>query len=237
MASAPDGTAYLPPRICDWGVGVAVTADNGVTWKLHKLDGSRADANAKDPSIGLAADGTAYLAWGMPDGEDTVPVVSVGKSRGEQWGAARRLGREYGIRNVKFPAVVAGDGNRAAVAFLGTSTGGKDQKNSFEGVWRLYVAFTYDGGRTWKTVNATPNSPIQVGSICTSGVLCTGNTRNLLDFNDVVIDGKGRVLAGVADGCFDVECGKNERGKRGLIVRQTAGRGLLRKYDKELAGR
>ncbi len=256
LKSAPDGTVYLPPIDCDQGLtsiaqqptnplnrpgqAVAVSEDNGLTWALRYVPGSVA-GNAGHPSVGVGADGTTHFAWGNRDAARTdgggPPMASVSRDKGKTWTQPYQLGREFRIANTKFVTTVAGDGDRAAVAFLGTPSPGNDQDAKFEGVWRLYVSFTYDGGRTWQTVNATPNSPIQVGAICTSGVLCTGNTRNLLDFNDVVLDGRGRVLAAVADGCLDVECTRNERADRALIVRQTFGRGLLRKFDKELAGR
>jgi len=77
----------------------------------------------------------------------------------------------------------------------------------FTGTWYGFVSTTYDGGKTWTTVNATPNDPVQRGPICTKGTLgCSGNTRNLLDFNDLTIDGKGRVLAAYADGCTSAVC-------------------------------
>jgi hypothetical protein len=257
LKSAPDGTAYLPPTQCDKGItsladqpsnplsrpsaAVAVTENNGVTWELRYVPES-VSGNAGHPSLGVASDGAVYFAWGSREGGKRTdaggpPMAAVSRDKGRTWTKPYQLGREFGIRNTKFVTTVAGDGDRAAVAFLGTPTAGDDQDAKFEGVWRLYVSFTYDGGRTWKTVNGTPNSPIQVGAICTSGVTCMGNTRNLLDFNDVIIDGQGRVLAAVADGCLDVECGRNERAKRALIVRQTSGRGLLRKFDRELLGR
>lgn len=257
LKSAPDGTIYLPPIKCDAGLtsiadrptnplnrpgqSVAVSENNGLTWTQRYVPES-VSGNAGHPSLGVGADGTAYYAWGGREGGSRTdlggpPMAAVSRDKGKTWTKPVQLGREFGIKNTKFVTTVAGDGDRAAVSFLGTPTSGNDQVASFEGVWRLYTAFTYDGGRTWKTVNATPNSPIQVGSICTSGILCTGNTRNLLDFNDVIIDGQGRVLAAVADGCLDVECSRNERADRALIVRQTAGRGLLKKFDRQLAGR
>ena len=46
--------------------------------------------------------------------------------------------------------MVAGDADRAAFAFLGTTTGGNYQDaGQLPGVWHLYVAHTYDGGVTW----------------------------------------------------------------------------------------
>ncbi|MCW2670045.1 MAG: hypothetical protein JWO27_1942 [Frankiales bacterium] len=87
---------------------------------------------------------------------------------------------------------------------------------------------TYDRGRHWKTYDATPGSPVQVGSVCTGGTACSDD-RNLLDFNDMVLDGKGRVVIGFADGCLKTKgCTTADRLRKGAIVRQTTGPGLYR---------
>ena len=244
QGTAAVATGQTPNLLARPGAAAAVSEDNGLTWQMRYVPGS-VTGNAGHPSLAAASDGTVYFAYGGREGGKRTdiggpPMAAVSRDKGKTWTTPTQLGREFGIRNTKFVTTIAGDGDRAAVAFLGTPTSGNDQVNTFDGVWRLYTAFTYDGGRTWKTVNSTPGSPIQVGAICTSGILCTGNTdntRNLLDFNDVIIDGQGRVLAAVADGCLDVECGRNERADRALIVRQTAGRGLLKKFDRQLTGR
>lgn len=69
-----------------------------------------------------------------------------------------------------------------------------------KGVWRRYVASTFDGGKTWKTSNVTGADQVQRNSVCTNGTTC-GNNRNVLDFIDATIDPAGRVLVGYADGC------------------------------------
>src|SRR5207302_1799033 len=108
--------------------------------------------------------------------------------------------------NAAFPAVVAGDDNRAAYGFLGTTTAGVSafsDDGSFDGVWHLYIATTYNGGQSWILIDATPIDPVQTGQICTKGTGCNGNTRNLLDFNDFTVDAQGRGLFGYADGCVN----------------------------------
>src|SRR2546423_12997526 len=80
------------------------------------------------------------------------------------------------IKTALSPAVVAGDDDRAAFAFLGTPTGGyyQDPTNptaatGFQGVWHVYVATTYNGGPTRTTGEATPKEPGPRGSVCHSG--------------------------------------------------------------------
>lgn len=59
-----------------------------------------------------------------------------------------------------------------------------------KGVWRRYVASTFDGGKTWKTSNVTGADQVQRNSVCTNGTTC-GNNRNVLDFIDATIDVAG----------------------------------------------
>jgi hypothetical protein len=101
-------------------------------------------------------------------------------------------------------------------------------------VWHLYVAETYDGGNTWTTVDATPDDPVQRGTICAGGTLGCGNgTRNLLDFMGITVDKQGRVLVGYADGCVDACAisGPNSFTSLATIARQVSGKRLFAKYD------
>ncbi len=194
----PDGTAYLPNKACGENAALVTSTDNGASWTVHKVPGSTpSDA---DPSVGIGANGTVYFGYVGSDGR---PAVAVSHDQGATWSDNQPLGTEFGINNAVFPAAVAGDDDRASVAFIGTPTDGNYQDAAnFTGVWHLYVATTYDGGKTWVTSDATPNDPVQRGSICTGGTTC-GNDRNLLDFIDATVDRTGHVEVGFADGCID----------------------------------
>jgi len=48
--------------------------------------------------------------------------------------------------------------------------------------------------QNWITVNATPNAPVQRKAVFVTATGCTGNNRNLLDFNEITLDERGRVL-------------------------------------------
>jgi hypothetical protein len=223
---APDGTAYVPNKGCGGKQAVAVSTDNGLTWSVRQVTGSlSADS---DPSVGIGADGTVYFGYQNADGH---PRVAVSRDRGLTWTDDQDVGAALGIKNAVFPAVVAGDKDRAAFAFLGTTTGGNYQDTAnFRGVWHLYIAHTYDGGKTWVTTDATPNDPVQRGSICTGGTTC-GDDRNLLDFMDVTLDNQGRVLVGYADGCVGacVQNWPNSFSAYATIARQVSGKPLFSK--------
>lgn len=236
LKAAPDGTLYLPPRYCPdilankFPVGVAVSEDNGLTWSMRTVPGS-GYGDAGHGSVAIAKDGTVYLSWGSGKFPNGGPVnVAVSKDKGKTWSKPISLGkREYGIANSRFPVAVAGDGNRAVVAYLGSSEEGDGSAPAFNGTWYLYASHTYDGGKTWKTYRISSN-PVQVGAVCTAGTTC-GNDRNLLDFNDMVIDRQGRVYIAFADGCVKAKCTKSDRQDKAAIARLVGGRGLYAAYD------
>jgi hypothetical protein len=225
---SPQGTVYLPNGSCNGNQAVAVSEDNGAHWTVRRVPTSTTDIGS-DPSVDTGANGTVYFGYQNSDGH---AHVAVSRDHGETWINDQDVGSQLGIQNIVFPAVVAGDDDRAAVAFLGTTTGGNYQASDFSGVWHLYVSFTYDGGSHWKTVDATPNDPIQRGPICTGGTSCSG-ARNLLDFIGATVDQQGRVLVGYADGCTGtcVEGGANTGDALATIARQTDGMRLFSQYD------
>lgn len=244
---APDGTVYVPTRSCGGKQGVAVSTDNGTTWTVRVVPDST-PAVGNDPSVGIGSDGTVYFGYQGADGRAR---IAVSHDRGVTWTKSVDVGALAGVRNVVFPAVVAGDANRAAFAYLGSTTGGDFQSQpNYNGVWYLFISSTYDGGKTWTTVNATPNDPVQRGSICISGTTCsnTPDDRNLLDFIDASIDSQGRVLVGYADGCVaacvagngatdptntsqSTQSQLNSFTAVASIARQSGGRPLFAQYD------
>ena len=240
---APDGTVYVPNKSCGGKQGVAVSEDNGLSWTIRTIDGST--AGDTDPSVGIGVDGTVYFGYADGDGHAR---VAVSHDRGATWQNVQDVGAAQGVQNTVFPEVVAGDSNRAAYFFLGSSTPGatgRGTDTTFPGTWYGYIATTYDGGATWVTANATPNDPVQRGVICTNGTSCPGGTRNLLDFNDITVDKQGRVLAAYADGCVTAECirgvdrngdGKidsldNDGTEKATIIRQSGGKPLFAAFD------
>jgi len=240
---APDGTVYVPNKSCDGKQGVAVSEDNGLSWNIRTVPGST--PGDTDPSVGIGANGTVYLGYADGDGHAR---IAVSHDRGLTWGNIQDVGAQQGIQNSVFPAVAAGDSDRAAYFFLGSATpgaNGRDTDVTFPGTWYGYIATTYDGGSSWVTVNATPNDPAQRGVVCTNGTTCPSGTRNLLDFNDLTVDKQGRPLAAFADGCVTAECIRgtdrnndgrldsrdNDGAEKATIIRQSGGKPLFSAYD------
>ncbi|HEV8579712.1 MAG TPA: hypothetical protein VGX68_11590 [Thermoanaerobaculia bacterium] len=226
---SPDGTVYVPNKNCGGEQGAAVSADNGLTWSVRKVPGS--SAGSSDPSVGIATDGTVYFGFSGADGH---AYAAVSHDEGQTWTNLQDVGASLGIQNIAFPAMVAGDPDRAAFAFLGTTAGGDATGDdpTFPAVWHLYVAHTYNGGASWVTVDVTPTDPVQRSTICMSGTTC-GTTRNLLDFMGATVDAEGRVLVGYADGCVGacVTGGANTFASDARIARQASGKGLYAAFD------
>jgi hypothetical protein len=227
LKAAPDGTAYVPNADCGGKAAAVTSKDNGLSWTVDAVpDSSTQDES--DPSIGIGSGGTVYLGY---QGSDGHPHIAVKPAGAAAWSPSIDVGKSLNINNIQFPAVVAGDDDRASFAFLGTTTAGDDQAASFPGVWHLYVATTYDRGATWTTVDATPTDPVQKGCIWLGGG--SNQCRNLLDFIGSEIDAQGRVLVAYADGCT-ATCpsgGTNTYSAVATIARQSAGTGLLSAFD------
>jgi len=149
-------------------------------------------------------------------------------NKGLTWGTIADVGASLGIQNCTFPEVVAGDGDRAAFSFYGTTTAGAYDQPDFSGIWYLYIATTFDGGATWTTQNLTPNDPIQRGGICGDG-----DCRNQLDFYDMTIDKQGRILIGWDDGCVGgcVNGPPNSFASKAVISRQSGGKRMFAAND------
>jgi hypothetical protein len=254
----PDGSVYVPRHQCGSTQGMVVSRDEGTTWNNLIVPGTvaRTDVTAAPPAIAFDAAGRMYFA-ASSGGR---PVIATSTDGGESWSAPADVGTDFAIRNTEFAAVVAGAADRAAFAFLGTPSDGSDQSAAFTGVWHLYVSYTFDGGATWETVDATPNDPFQRGCIGLNGgnpgtpandlvlpdqfpggrpdkrfldVAC----RNLLDFQDVTVDGQGRVLVSYADGCTSAVCVSpngtpdDSRDSLATIFRQASGPRLFAAFD------
>lgn len=243
-----DGTVYVPNKGCNGQQAVVVSEDNGLTWSVRRIPDST--PGEWDPAIGLATDGTVYVAYGDNSG----PRVAVSRNKGNNWDASDTVGQNIsfqgktGIDQTSFPVAVAGDPDRAAVAWLGTTettpgSGGDNPTwpctiSSPPGCqpaeWHLIVAHTYDGGATWTTIDATPSDPVQRGTIFAGGFTPGGaQTRNLLDFNRATLDKFGRPLIGYADGCTGacVTGSSNSFTELATIARLVSGKRLFAIYD------
>lgn len=190
---AADGTAFVPTRGCGTRQGATFSRDNGVTWRTAIVGDAKQPPGLVDPSLATTSSGTAWFAF-----EDSTRHIRVARSTdgGEHWSASVDVAPAL---QGTFPAAVAKDGDRAAVAFLGTDAPGNPHAATFVGDWDVYVATTNDAGATWTLAKVT-DDPVQRGWICVGGTACSAG-RNLADFIDATLDAEGRMLVAFADGC------------------------------------
>ncbi len=235
VKGAPDGTVYVPNKGCGAGQGVAVSENNGLSWSVRTIPGTTPGSN--DPAVGVATDGTVYFCYAGADG---LPRAAVSKDKGRTWINDVSTGGDLNITKAVFPGAVAGDGDRAACSFVGTTTPGNTEALDFAGIWHTYVSVTYDGGKTWNATRVNPNDPVQaVGGLCTSGTTCGAN-RNLLDFNDMSIDEQGRLFFAYADGCIG-GCVSNPlvvaRTDKAALIRLSGAKSLYAEFDRPTPSR
>jgi hypothetical protein len=245
-------------------VGFAYTSDNGLTWNSRAMpdapDGDGFDPDlvfsqesgwlwlvqADDAGIHIALSKDEGVSWetlggGMPGQEASTWFNLTTTFRDPRTGEQLVFG--------SFPDLEAGDDDRVALAFLGTTN--RDAEHPFDdcseasdgNVWHYYLSQSFDGGATWTTTRVWED-PVQVGAIWNGG---GGDPcRNLLDFNDMDMDSRGRLHIALADGCTgdcaddyfawvngtgEAPKGEDSRDALGVILRQTTGRGLFAAHD------
>jgi hypothetical protein len=233
---APDGTVYVPNRSCGGSSAVVVSTDNGTTWTVRPIQNATftSTPSTDDPAVGIDAAGTVYALFSLNGSQ---AAVAVSKDQGQTWTNIYDVGAAFGLKNVAFPAAVAGDAGRAAVAFYGsTSATGDSSADTFPGLWHLYVAHTFDGGAHWTTTDVTPHLPMQRMGLLRGGGGAVD--RNLLDFFGIDVDQDGRVLVGYVNGCAGGPCSQaantatgNAYSTTATIARQSSGRRLFAAKD------
>jgi hypothetical protein len=251
---APNGTVWLPVNQCAGDQGGALSTTAGTAWTEFIVGGNNdanggapftatSQAHGADPSIGIDSDNVAYYCYVNSEagGTEGHVHVAVSTNGGQTWIRDVDVGATHGVVNAAETEAVGGSAGRAACGFLGTHTpdrpGSTYENGNFQGVWYAFIATTYDQGRTWVTVNATPNDPVQNHTgIWQQGGSGENGDRNLLDFNEITVDDKGRVLYGYSDGCHSLTCiqgnnSANERGAQMRVARQSGGKPLLSQFD------
>jgi hypothetical protein len=209
----PTGIAYVPNGSCTGPdgkprSGVAVSIDDGQSFKVSIIPDS--SAGTVDPSVMEGPDGKVYFGYQAASGHPMIAVATHDAKGNLHWRKSIDVGRfrdpattedglPHGVQNTEFPEVITGSRGRAAFAFLGTGTQGAFQDGAFPGTWYLFVSYTTNGGKTWRTVNATPHDPVQRGCVWNGGLV--NACRNMLDFNDIGIDPQGHVYVAYTDGC------------------------------------
>lgn len=205
---APDGTAFVPTNGCGYAGSVLVTENNGLTWTARRVLASGTDPESSfDPAVDTTPSSWVYMGY---QDRANMMKATLSKDRGLTWSPVVNLSALGGIKTATMPSVAAGDDDRVAISFLGTTDAGNAFAEGFQGVWHLYTAVSYDGGATWTLIQVTTD-PIQRGWICMSGLGCPDNGtrgRNLLEFFDSQVNPvDGKLYIGYADGCINACAG------------------------------
>ena len=217
LASDPEGRMYLATGACDDGVPhVAVTEDDGLTWKVHPIDPETPiDPSVHDVEIASDEAGNLFAVW--TSGGKIVLSRSV--DHGRTWSRAVDV-TAPGVTATMFATVAAAGPGKVAIAYVGSAVeGGYDGKGTGNpglsgdifgqpdlpewdnATWNAYVGVIEDAladELVVQTVTANdPADPIARG-------LC-GRTRchGMNDFIDVEIDAEGRPWAAFVDVCTE----------------------------------
>lgn len=254
VASCGDATGFVKADLA--GVdGTEAVGLTGATFGSVVVPGSLPWLGGFDPSIGISKD-NGWLYFGQADEHGAYMALT--KDEGNSFenlpgadGAEStyvNVGQFFDPPVVKatFADVQAGDDDRVAYTFLGLEDlDGDGLGNEYPDIygceapesgenreWHYFVAISHDAGQTWHTQKITDH-PVQIGGIWDGG---GGNPcRNLLDFNDMDIDSKGRIHIGYADGCVG-DClaeGGVRYNREGHLLRQTSGKTLFSAYDED----
>ncbi|HEV8360488.1 MAG TPA: hypothetical protein VGR28_08555 [Candidatus Thermoplasmatota archaeon] len=240
--SAPDGILLIPKRDC--GNPLALRSVNFNTWDPIEVgEDVGTTSHRKNPDIAIDAAGNAYMFWpsGASGGLAAEPTwLSVSHDTGATWGASIKASPPN-VLSTTFHAAVAGSPGRVAVMYYGNDHTANAPDHVRGTKWHAYITFSLnalDPDPTFVTVQLdTDSDPIQIGSISTnSDGHAEAGSRNLLDFNDLVLDPTtGRVVAAYADGCTTVNnCANNpsatsgvSRDNEGIAAINTLGPSLL----------
>lgn len=245
-----DGFVAVPVPACGGSLGFISTADGGITWQSNQIPGTERWTNGFDPSLQFGRD-EGWMWYGMASEHGM--HIGLSKDNGNNWeqlpNVTGNMTHWVDIGQFHDPPIVAGtfadvqvgDDDRVAFSFIGLEDNGTADREFLnsnqiyrcdarqeELIWHYYVAMTIDAGQNW-TVTKLSEDPVQIGGVYDSVVGGGGGCRNLLDFNDMDIDGEGRVHIAFADGCVNACAETNEAGTNGYraqvgkLYRQVAG--------------
>ncbi|HVL87586.1 MAG TPA: sialidase family protein [Candidatus Thermoplasmatota archaeon] len=234
IAVGPAGELYVPARNCPAPL-VARSFDNGLSWSTAMVgEDVGVPEQQKNPAMAVDAEGNVYLAWVAKDNR---LHLSMSRDRGETW-SDTVVASPPSVGSAIWPAMVAGDAGRIAIAYVGTEdseAGPWEVAN--ETRWHLYVTTTTDAlseNPTFATIRATHDAdPVQRGTLCVQSNKCKDGNRNLLDFIGIAKDSQGRVYVAFADGCVTPQCLRpdatplDSRSREGTLFVQQSGPSLL----------
>ena len=197
--SPVDGTVYFPfpYQIAGKGIGIAYTEDGASSFKYSYVAGAGhgdfGDTGNDFPVSAVDAAGTLYVAWIEDKGDGYNLYLASSGDKGAHWTPPLEVSNGVS-KTAVFPNVVAGAAGQVAVSWYGTQATGDPNGVPATAAWNVYATEIENAtDQTPSVTTSIVDSAFHKGPICTHGLGCEGNSRNLLDFFDMQIDGKGQV--------------------------------------------
>jgi hypothetical protein len=183
-------------------VFLATSRDRGSTWTdtlIYKGPVTRTYDHIF-PSLAIDAGGGFWAAWVSDEEHVYVTHGTEALSGAVTWTKPLRVDTGTTLANV-YPWLVAGAAGRAdLVWYSGTSTDAALTNNDTNNSWRVRFAQLSFGKSVTVASNVVASDHvIHNGQICTTGVTCSGTSRNLLDFFQVALTPDGRAAIAWAD--------------------------------------
>jgi hypothetical protein len=144
--------------------------------------------------------GNIYVTWATPNARNGLYDVFFASSHdhGATYYGPFKV-NPNGLQG-NMPWIAAGDNGRVDIVFYGT-TGTQDPTSSSTNQWNVFFAQSLNGADrepVFSVVQASDHI-MHTGPICNLGILCSGGTRQLLDFFQVAIGPDGLANIAYAD--------------------------------------
>ena len=221
--------------------GIAISADEGRTWKTHPVELGKTTQFFTAGATAVDRAGTVYqvAAGGYQGGGDReddgeVTVASFDR-RTQTWSPVTTIARPKG--DAMWPWIVAGDAGRVGVVWL--------ERRGDE--FRVMAATSLNaagstircGGKAvrtaprWQVADAT-GRPVHKGDICLNGTTCNLDAspkgeRRLGEYVTVALDPSGRLIAATSDTMLKSPTGGPKTVSNPLFLKQTGGPSLYGK--------
>lgn len=181
---------------------VAVSADEGATWKLNKVSGNLKDGNGS--LVGLTMNPTnsmqmavSYPAAGNANGTlKNQIVVRTTNDGGTTWSdptpISPGLDANGNHRIGWFPWIDWHGDKIAAAWYQARNSGFTDPNTPTAGnKWDIYYSESTDNGANWTAATDVGIGSVKNGAICTNGLACDAD-RDLGDFLQLAVDDIGK---------------------------------------------
>jgi hypothetical protein len=205
------GVIYLPYTGCANAASVAVSTDEGDTWKILKVPGVKAEGGG-DPSVAVDTNGNIYVVF--VDAERQT-MLATSRNAGKTWSKPLNVAAP-GVLQTNLATVTVGAPGKIAIAYYGSTS---DEKNAF---WSGYLASGVDVLTSRPTFySASINNPKNPLKAKGCG---PGRCGRVLDFIDVEISPSGQPWGAYVDACREtcektgVESYADNEGIAGTLV-------------------